>query len=166
MENLDKNNTIAEFEHQISRYEIVGEIHKAFVFCLSKLSDRDMSDRVESMIRMLVNKYNYKIFEQSGSKYKVHIDFLLDSNWLLDIAISSGYKSVESTKISTGLFSSVSGIAIGSLLKKQCFGLSINTKNNTTTIYCTTRALCDDYKMIHAISEELIKLYSYKSIDR
>lgn len=160
MEAIDKHNPVAVFEHQILRYETTGDIHKAFMHCLRNLSDNELVENATVKIREIVKKYTYKIFEPYDDKYRLQVGFLLDSNWLLDIAISLGYKEVTHTKISTGLFSSVPGIAIGTLLKKHSYGLSRNMKNNTTVIYYTARCFCDDYKMIAAISEELIKLYS------
>lgn len=163
MDTMDKNNPKAVFEHQIVRYETTGDIHKAFVLCLQKLSDMDVKESATVKIRELVNKHSYKVFEPYGEDYRLQIDFLLDADWLLDIAISLGYKEVRHTKISTGLFSSVPGIAIGSLLKRHRYGLLRNMKNNTTIIYYTLRCFCDDFKMITAICEKLVELYSFRS---
>lgn len=152
--------TLEEFDIIYKRLVVTRNYHGAFRICLDKLSDNVVAENAIAKIRGLVEEHSYKVFEPYGNNYRLQVPFLLDSNWLLDIAIGLGYKEVEHTKISTGLFSSVPGIAIGSLLKKHRYGLSRNMKNNTTVIYYTARCFCNDYKMIAAISEELIKLYS------
>lgn len=151
---------LEEFDMIYKRLVVTRNYHRAFRICLNKLSDNVVAENAIAKIRELVEEHSCKVFEPYSNNYRLQVPFLLDSNWLLDIAINLGYKEVEHAKISTGWFSSVPSIAIGSLLNKHRYGLSRNMKNNTTTIYYSARCFCRDYKMITAISEELIKLYS------
>lgn len=151
---------MANFYQDIKRCEATNDYHQAFMLCLENISNESIREHAVSEMRRMAKNYSYRVFEKCNGGYRLTVNKILDENWLLDIAIANKYSDIERGAISTGWFSSVPCIIIGSFLAKHKYGWSINKDKGTTTIYYDCSCFCDDFKMITAICEELIKLYS------
>lgn len=144
----------------IQRCEATKNYHKAFTLCIENLCNNEFRDIAIGEMRRLTQYYSYHIFEEYYYGYRLVINKTVPENWLIDIAIDNGYRGFDSRNISTGLFSEVPGIILGSVLATHKYGLKINHKKNQTTIYYMRSSFCNDYKMITAICEAIILLYT------
>ena len=146
------------FYQKMKRHEVTGEYSEAFSICLENIKVPENEKIAIENIRRLVKQYSYKVFKSFSKGYSITIKTKLDENWILDIAINNGYNEVKRSKMSISILNSVPCITLGSFMAKHKYGLGFN-KDNSTTIYYHRDRFCDDFKMIDAITEELIKLY-------
>lgn len=150
---------MTEFYQEIRRCEATNDYHRAFMLCLENLSNKSIREHVQNEMRRMAKSYSYRVFEKCGGGYRLTINKILDDNWLPDIAIANKYSNIKRVRMSTGWFSSVPCIVIGSFLAKHKYGWFIDKEKGTTSIYYDCSCLCDDFKMITSICEELIKMF-------
>lgn len=144
----------------IQRCEATKNYNKAFTLCIENLCNNEFKEIAIGEMRRLTQYYSYQIFEEYYYGYRLVINKTVPETWLIDIAIDNGYIGFDYQPISIGLFSEVPGIILGSFLAKHKYGLKINNKKNRTTIYYMRSPFCDDDKMITAICEAIILLYT------
>ncbi len=148
-----------DFFQDIRRFEVTKDYNHAFMLCMENLSNMAVRENAQNEMRRLMKKYTYNVFEEGYGSYRLKINKVLNENWLLDLAIANNYNSIEREYLSTGWFSSVPCITIGSFLAKHKYGWSIDKEKGTTTIYYKCSTFCDDFKMLNSICEELIKMF-------
>jgi hypothetical protein len=94
--------------------------------------------------------------ETSGSKRILTIPLDLNIEWIVDSAISLGYKELKRGSISTGIFSSCPCIIVGSLLAKQKFGI-VKNKDNIMSLLYSFGSFTSDYKLIKFLCSNIIE---------
>lgn len=149
--------TIQEFDQQYRRHKVLNEIPQAFKFCLNHLSDPQLQQRAISSAKELIKNYSINVLPSDGKRCYFIVPTQIDSNWIVDIALNLGYKHIEKTSMSIGLFKSINCVAIGSLMGKQKFGVRPNN-DGTTTFFYSAGSFASDRKLINAICEDLIQL--------
>lgn len=157
---MNKNLDINSFCTVIKRLEATNDIHGAYKLCLQNLTNPSCMEQALTKARQLAKSHAFQIFERHNGYYTIETNCILDENFLLDLAIELGYKDMERSIISTGWFSSIPCILIEGILSRHKYGLKINKEKQTSTIYYHANSFCDDYKMIMALSEKLIEMYS------
>lgn len=145
-----------KFVQEIKRLEITQDYHKAFLLCLENLKNPKIEADAKDMAYDLIKKYGKNVMERFGYGYRINLEYTIDENWLLDIAIACGYKEINRSNMPIAMFKSVPCIAFGRLLAKQKFGIGQN-KNNTSTLYYHCGNFCDDFKMLGAVLEAIVK---------
>lgn len=150
---------MSDLHQEIRRCEATNDYSGAFRFCMDNLTNPMEREYAQSEMRRMAKKYTYRVFEKCAGGYRLTISKVLDENWLLDIAIENNYTNIERSRISTGLFSSVPCIVLGSFLAKHKYGWSIDKEKGTTSIYYDCSCFCDDYKMITVICEKIIDMF-------
>lgn len=144
------------FNQQIKRHQALKEYNKAFRLCLDNIDDPELVDDAYEGGKNLIKQYGYLVMESKGKRTELTVPLNIDIDWIIDTAISLGYKTLERGTISVGILSSVPGISIGGFLAKQKFGIKKN-KNNTTSLLYATGTFSSDYKLINRLCSEILE---------
>lgn len=153
--------TVDEFKQLIKRHEALKEYSQAYNLCISSLANTDLVAVATECAKKLVQQNKYNVMEGTGTKRSITVAINLSMEWIIDAAISLGYKTLEKGTISTGVFSSVPCVMIGGLMAKQKFGVRKN-KNETYTFYYSLGTFANDFKLITHLCNSLIDLVAQK----
>lgn len=153
--------TIDDFNKSIKRHQAFKEYAQAFNLCLKCIENGELRQNAIETGETLIKEHGYEVLGMSGSKRIITVSLDLNLEWIVDSAISLGYKELEHGSISTGLFSSCPCVIVGSLLSKQKFGL-IKNKDNTTSLLYSFGSFTSDYKLIKTLCFSLIEQLNNK----
>lgn len=153
--------TINDFYKSIERHQAFKDYDQAFNLCIKCIEDVELRQHAIDTAEKLIKEHAYEVLEASGNKKVLTIPLNLNLEWIIDTAISLGYKELEHGSISTGLFSSSPCIIIGSLLAKQKFGL-IKNKDNTVSLLYSYGLFTGDYKLIKSLCLDIIEQLNKK----
>lgn len=153
--------TTEEFEKVIKRHETLKEYSQAFKLCLESLNVPEFRTSAAGTGRRLIKSYGYDVLEEKGGKRTLTVPLELNIDWVVDTAISLGYKSLDRGTLSLGFLSSCPCVILGSLLAKQRFGIRKN-KDNTTSLVFVAASFASDFKLINALCTNIIEQLSAK----
>lgn len=153
--------TLDEFNKVINRHKALNEYNQAFHFCIANMSDDELRQKASDTSAMLLKAKTYEVLDGTDRKRNLTVPLDLTLDWIVDTAISLGYHNLERGFISTGLFSSVPCIVIGSLMAKQKFGVRKN-KDNTYSFLYSCGSFASDFKLLNALVLDIIKLFKNK----
>ena len=148
--------TIDDFNKSIKRLEAFKDYAKAFNLCLKSIENIELRQHAIETGEKLIKEHVYEVLEISGNKRILTVPLVLNMEWIVDSAISLGYKELERGSISTGLFSSCPCVIVGSLLAKQKFGI-IKNKDNTFSLLYSFGSFTSDYKLIKSLCLNIIE---------
>ena len=148
--------TIDDFNNSIKRHKAFKDYAQAFNLCLKCIKDVELRQYAIETGEKLIKEHAYEVLETSGSKRILTIPLDLNIEWIVDSAISLGYKELKRGSISTGIFSSCPCIIVGSLLAKQKFGI-VKNKDNTMSLLYSFGSFTSDYKLIKFLCSNIIE---------
>ncbi len=149
------------FNSEYRRLCAIDKYDKAFRLCLDNVKDRSITNIVMPKAHELIKLHAYMVMD-APYHCTLTVNRKLDINWLIDIAITAGYKNgLKFSKMSTGLFSYIPCIQLPTTygLARHRFGVEQN-KDGSSTIYYKRNKFCSDFKMVRQILEEVLLLYS------
>lgn len=143
---------------QIKRHKAVGEFHQAFRLCLDSIKDKSLAVKACAEAYDLVSKTGIGVMEPYSKGRKLPIDFDVDLDWILDIAIEHGFKDLSRSSMSVGFFHTIPCILLEGAMAKHRFGVE-KGKDGRCVIYYNHNMFADDYRLIKAICNKVIDLY-------
>lgn len=147
--------TVEELNKNIKRHQTLKEYSKAFDLCLVNIFNDDLRECAYEAGKKLIKEHGINVMKEDGSKRTLTVPLRLTLDWIVDTAISLGFKTMDRGTISMGLFSSCPCVTVGSLLAKQKYGVKEN-KDGTTTLVYTSGTFAGDYKLINALCSNII----------
>lgn len=145
-----------DFNQQIKRRQALKEYNKAFRLCLDYMSDSGLKVDAYELGKNLIKQFGHQVLDVNGNKKELSVALNLDLDWIIDVAISLGYKTLSRGNISVGFFSYVPSITIGRFLTKQKFGVKKN-KDGTSTLIFVTGSFSSDYKLINRLCMDILE---------
>lgn len=148
--------TIDDFYKSIQRHQAFKDYAQAFNLCLKCIKDFELRQCAIETGEKLIEEHVYEVLDTSGSNRILTVSLDLNIEWIVDSAISLGYKELEHGSISIGIFSSCPCVNIGNFLNKQKFGLIKNKDNTVSLLYSYSLFTCD-YKLIKSLCLNIIE---------
>lgn len=147
--------TTEEFNQLIKRHIALREYTQAFVLCLSNINTPALQSTAIETGKKMIKDYGYNVMHGSGNKRWLNVPLELSLEWIIDIAISLGYNTLDRGAISTGLMSSCPAVSFGTLLAKQKFGIK-RSKTEFTALWYSFGSFSNDSKLINALCNDII----------
>lgn len=148
--------TPEEFNKNIKRHQTLKEYSKALDLCIVNIFNDELRESAFEAAKKLIKEHGINVMKEDGNKRTLTVPLKLTLDWIVDTAISLGFKTMDRGSISMGLFSSCPCVSVGSLLAKQKYGVKAN-KDNTTTLVYTAGAFTGDYKLINSLCSNIIE---------